>query len=364
MTTKKITERRSAKTSRGPSGRVQTVLGPIEPEQLGITHTHEHLLIDLMCYFQMPEEASNRWYVDAPVTMDILGNMAKHSLYNRDNVQLLDEKFAIEEILKYKYAGGNSLVDATSIGIARDPLALTRIARATGLNIIMGASHYTPVSYPTDMDRRTEQQIADQIIRDVTVGVGDTGVKAGVIGEIGNFWPTTENTRKVLRASAHAAMETGAPILIHPGFHDDSPGHILNDLMEAGMDPKRTIIGHLDLISDMNAVRDIAESGVMLEYDRFGWEDTMWGEIAGQTIIIPSDVERMQRFEQLIEWGFGDRLLMAHDVCLKTDNTRYGGKGYAHILENIVPRMRKRGFTEKQIQAILVDNPRKALTFK
>ncbi|MBM3945468.1 MAG: hypothetical protein FJ317_08295 [SAR202 cluster bacterium] len=364
MTTRKAAARGGKSAGKGKmAGKIQTVLGPIEPDQLGITLTHEHLVIDMKCYREIPDDASSRWYWDKPLTIDILGNMARQAFRNKDTLELLDVNFAIQEVLKYRYAGGNSLVDATSIGIGRDPLALTRISRATGLNIIMGASYYTPVSYPADIGSRTEQQITDQIIRDVTVGVGDTGVKSGVIGEIGNFWPTNENTRKILRASAHAAMETGAPILIHPGFHPDSPAHILNDLMEAGMDPKRVIIGHLDIIDSMDAIRDIAEMGVMLEHDRFGWEDSQWGDIAGQTIVIPSDVQRMERYEQLIEWGFLDRLLVAQDVCMKTDTTAYGGKGYAHIVENIVPRMRKRGFTEKQIQTILVDNPKKILTF-
>lgn len=344
-------------------GKVQTVLGPIEPDALGITHTHEHLLLDLRCYFDMPEEASSRWYIDQPITMELLGSMSLHGFHNNDQLTLLDTNFAIQEILKYRYAGGDSLVDATSIGIGRDPLALTRISRATGLNIIMGASHYVPVSHPADMDSRTEQQITDQIIHDVTVGVGDTQVRSGVIGEIGNFWPTTENTRKILRASAHAAMETGAPILIHPGFHDDSPAHIMNDLLEAGMDPKRVIIGHLDLIGDINKIREIGEMGAMLEHDRFGQEDTNLPAIGDQSVEIISDVQRMQRFEQLVEWGLLDKILMAHDICLKTDTTAYGGKGSAHILENIVPRMRKRGWTQEQIDTILVDNPKKILTF-
>ena len=237
-----------AKGKSNIAGKVQTVLGPINPDQLGITHTHEHLLIDMKCYREIPEEATSRWYWDQPLTMELLGSIAKHAFQNKDTLELLDTKAVIDEVLKFRYAGGDSVVDATSMGIARDPLALTRISRATGLNIIMGASFYTPVSYPADIDSRTEQQITDNIVRDITVGVGDTGVKSGIIGEIGNFWPTNENTRKILRASAHAAIETGAPILIHPGFHPDSPAHILNDLMEAGMDPKRIIIGHLDVI--------------------------------------------------------------------------------------------------------------------
>ncbi len=351
------------------TGKIQTVLGLIEPEELGITSTHEHFLVDLLCYFTEPEEASERWYVDAPVTMDITGGIfgsgrLSRLTSNKDNLRLIDEGAATQEILKYRYAGGDSIVDVTSMGIGRDPLALARMSRATGLNVVMGASHYVPASYPDDIDSRTEQAITDYIIRDITVGVGDTRIRSGIIGEIGNFWPTNENTRKILRASVHAAVETGAPILIHPGFHPDSPMHIMNDLIEAGADPTRVIMGHLELINDLAPIREVAETGANLEYDRFGWEDTMIQTGPFEDIGFQSDAQRLDTMVQLMEWGYEDRLVVAHDICFKTDWTAYGGKGSAHILENIVPRMRQRGFSEANINSILVENPRRILTFQ
>ena len=341
------------------AGRIQTVLGTIDPSELGITLTHEHLLIDLMCYFEMPEEASEREWIDAKVTMDRLGGVMRRLGHFPHVMQLFDTDEAIREALKYKHAGGNSLMDTTSVGLARDPLALARISRATGLNVIMGSSYYVPVSYPEDMDTKSEQSITDEIIRDITVGVGDTGVRSGFIGEIGNFWPTNPNTIKVLQASAHAALETGAVVLIHPGFDPDSPPAIIETLTGAGLDPSRIIMGHLDLVPhDFAWLKDLAQSGCYMELDLFGMEDTM------APLPISSDVESMENIEYAISEGFGGKILVAHDVCTKMQYTKYGGKGYAHILENIVPRMRKRGFTEESIQSILVDNPKNAVTFK
>ena len=351
-------------TTNNARGKVQTVLGPVEPGDLGITLTHEHLLIDLECYFEPPEEASGRAWIHAPVTMDRLGGLGRRFAYNLDNMKLLDVQTAIEEVNHYTYGGGNALVDATSIGIARDPLALTRISRATGLHVIMGASHYVPLSHPPDMDTRTEQTIADEIIRDVTVGVGDTGVKAGIIGEIGNFWPTSENERKVLRASVHAQQETGAPILIHVGFHLDSPPAIMQTLLEAGADPQRIIMGHLDMFGDDDWLKSLADSGCYIEYDGFGGEDTSLSPLAGQEVELRNDVQRMRSLELLIERGFGDKIVIAHDVCTKHQYVRYGGKSFGHILDNIVPRMRKRGWGDAEINAILVENPRNVLTLK
>ncbi len=344
------------------SGKVQTVTGLIGPDELGMTSMHEHVLIDLRCYFEMPGEASERWYVDAPFTMDIRGNIGKRWWYNSDVNLLLDEITQREELRKWYLAGGGSVVDTTSIGIARDPLALARISRATGVNIVMGASYYVPPSYPPDMDDRSEQEIAESIVRDLTVGVKDTGIKAGIIGEVGNFWPTNETSRKILRASAQASKETGAAITIHPGFHDDALMHHLNDLMEGGADPSRIVMGHLDTLG-MDAIREAAETGAYLQYDTFAFEDTIWGEVAGQWTPVPTDVQRMERIEQLIEWGYEDRVLIAHDVCFKYMLTRYGGKGYSHIIDSIVPRMRRRGFSQDSIDNILIENPARVLTF-
>ena len=124
-------------------------------------------------------------------------------------------------------------------------------------------------------------------------------------------------------------------------------------------------MGHLDsFIDDMDLIRRIAETGCFLEYDVFGTEDTVWGFVAHQEVGMASDVQRLQALEAIIEMGYLDRIVIAQDNCFKTHWTRYGGTGYAHILENILPRMRKRGFTEAQIHTILVDNPARAFAFK
>ena len=345
------------------AGKVQTVLGPIEPEQLGITLAHEHLLLDLTCFFKVPEAASEREWIDAPVSIERRGTILARWAYNRDSMGLLDERVAIEEVSRYKYAGGQSLVEATSIGIARDPLALARISRATGLNIVMGASHYVPLAHPADMDKRSEDSIFERIVRDVTVGVGDTGVRSGIIGEVGNLWPITENERKVLRASARAQKETGASILIHPGAHPDSPLFIMKELVKAGADPERVVLGHLDVFNDKAWAKRLAETGCCLEWDNFGIEDTNTGPVAHQQIELMSDVQRMDMIQYLIGEGYGGKIVVSQDVCFKFSLGRYGGKPYNHIMENIVPRMRKRGFTEKHINDILVENPKRILTF-
>ena len=185
----------------------------------------------------------------------------------------------------------------------------------------------------------------------------------GVIGEIGCMAPLDANVTKVLRASARASVRTGAPITIHPGFAETSPAEILDVLIEAGADTSQIIMGHIGpVVKDPGALRDLASSGCYIQHDLFGYESTnheYLGRIGGQI----SDAQRIERLEHLIEHGHEDQLLVAQDRCSLIHLERYGGPGYAHILEGIVPRMKKRGFSQDLVDKILIGNPAKALAF-
>ena len=143
-----IVKGNSTMSSWNATGKIQTVLGLIDPTQLGITLTHEHLLIDLTAVFQPPTESSAREQYYAALTPESLGKVRHYGEVNHSNYQVLNVDTAIAEASLYKQFGGASIVDATSIGIARDPTGLARIARATGLNVIMGASFYVSPAHP------------------------------------------------------------------------------------------------------------------------------------------------------------------------------------------------------------------------
>ena len=342
-------------------GQAQTVLGVVQPEELGPTMTHEHLLIDFLCMFTPPIEASERFKAFEPVTLRKLGWVRYNSFSNKDNLEVLDADTAVSEALLYKKAGGRTIVDATTIGIGRDPLALARIARATGLNIVMGAGYYVEASHPDDMDERTVDELTRQLIDEVTVGVDDTGVKAGIIGELGCMWPATENEQKVLVAAARAQQETGAAILIHTGRNPQAPFEILDVLAAAGADLGRVIMGHLDrTIFDVGELKELAQRGCYLEYDLFGLESSYYplGDMD-----MPSDAQRLGFIRRLIDEGYAERIVVWHDIYSKHRLVSYGGHGYGHFLQNIVPRMRNKGFARKHIDAITVGNPRRVLTF-
>lgn len=343
-----------------PAGLAQTVLGTVQPATLGRTTTHEHLLIEFGCMFIPQSDDGDRIKAQQPVSIENLGWVRYNPFRNHDNLQLSDEDTAISEALLYKEAGGGTIVDATTIGIGRNPQALERIARATGLNVIMGAGYYVDMVHPDTMDEKTEDDLATEMIADIQIGVGDTGVRAGIIGELGCSWPLTNNERKVLRAGAAAHRETGVAILIHPGRNEKAPFEILNVLAEAGADTGRVVMGHIDrTIHDIDIVLELAQQGCYLEYDLFGWEASLY---PFSNLDMPNDAQRIAWVKTLLDKGYSDRIVLAHDTFGKHAMTKYGGYGYAHILKNIAPRFREQGVTQADLDSMLIANPASILT--
>ena len=150
------------------SGQVQTVLGSIGAEEIGVTLPHEHLLIDFEVMFVEPTAPRDKERSREPVSLANLGWVRQNFNANLDNLRLTDEQVARDEILLFKDAGGRTVVDPTPRTLARDPLALARIARATGLHVVMGAGYYVAASHPPHMDRLTVDELAREMISDIT----------------------------------------------------------------------------------------------------------------------------------------------------------------------------------------------------
>ncbi len=338
------------------------MLGPIEPAKVGVTLTHEHLLIDFTTVLTPPAEASQRKLMNEKVSFKNIGWVRYNWTSNVDNLQILDEEISTWEAKEYYNAGGTTIVDVTSIGLARDPLALVRISRATGLNVVMGAGHYIDRTHPDGFDGLSVDEIAKTIVHDVDDGVGNTGVRAGIIGEIGCSWPWTDAERRSVHAGVIAQRETGAPLLIHPGRNDRAPLEILNAIDEWGGDLGRTVMGHVErTIYDRGILKEVAATGAYMNFDLFG-HDSSYYPFAPESYM-PGDHQRIDQIEYLMSESKADRVLLAHDICSKHRLKTYGGHGWDHILTRVVPRMRHRGFTEEQIRMILVDNPTRMLAF-
>jgi phosphotriesterase-related protein len=340
---------------------VQTVLGLVPPEALGHTQTHEHLLIDFR--FTLPPDLAGlpeaeRHAIGEKVH---LGNLAwiRRNVMNADNLHFLDAGDAIDEVRLYRAAGGGTLVDMTAADTGRDPAGLKEISQSTGVHVVMGAGYYRAASHPPSIHDASVSQIAERITQDVLEGADGTDIKSGIIGEIGADWPSHPDEEKVLHAAAAAQAATGVPLVVIPGHSPEAPLATMKMVHAAGADPQRTIAGHLDLkLSTVEPLLELAATGCYLAFDFFGHEET---RTRGGGIKTANDPSRIDLLVALIEAGYARQLLISSDVYLKTRLKKYGGDGYAHILDNVIPLMRDKGMSDGEIRILTIENPMRAL---
>lgn len=343
------------------SGKVMTVTGPIAAADLGTTLMHEHILNDCRCWWHAPKTPERQYLAEGFVCIEILGELRQDPFVNKHNITLDDEPLAIAELRDFAKAGGHSVVEPTCAGIGRDPRALQRISRASGLNIVMGAGYYLASSHPAKVAGMTVDEIADEIVQEANVGVDGTDIRIGLIGEIGVSSDFTSEEEKSLRAAAQAQARTGLPLMVHlPGWF--RLGHkVLDIVSDEGAELRHTVLCHMNPSHDDIAYQsELAARGAFIEYDMIGMDFFY----ADQQVQCPSDEEAARAIIKLVERGHIDRILLSHDVFLKMMLTRYGGNGYAYILKHFLPRLKRHGLVDAQLDRLMRDNPRSVFEAK
>ena len=311
-----------------PSAHVQTVLGPVDPATLGFTLPHEHTQIALW-------HIQNRW----------------------DYWQLTrDEPVILAELERFRSAGGGTLVDLTLPGVGRDPVWLANLARASSLHLVMGGGWYRNAYYPAEVriDQRSVDDLADELVGEVTDGVGETGISPGIFGEIGTDKPwLAPAEERVHRAVARAARRTGLAISTHAVMSDVGLAQ-LRLFEEEGADLSRVVIGHADSYPLLDHYLEIIRRGASLEFDFLGMSFTPT-ERHGEGRVV-------DLLCALLERGHADRVLLSQDICHDSQLKHYEGNGYVYLTETFLPRLRKAGVSEPEIEAMTVANPRRLLT--
>ncbi|WP_156290961.1 phosphotriesterase family protein [Oceanobacillus salinisoli] len=336
---------------------VETVQGKLSVEDLGITLMHEHLFVDRSRLWEDPIGPKRR-FAQSPVQMNMLGQLRLDPYGNYDNALMDDIDLATEEASYFYNRGGATIVDVTNIGIGRDPWALYKVSRRTNLNIIMGSGFYLEPTMPERIKSMTVDEVREEIVQDLTVGVNGTGIKAGIIGEIGVGPDMTDLEMKVLKGAARAQKDTGKILTIHTPGWEKHCHKILDVVEKEGANLEKTILDHMNpSMEDMEYQLALAKRGCYLEYDMIGIE-VMFPE--GQS---PSDEDNANAIVHLLEKGIGNQLLLSQDIFLKMFLKKYGGYGYSHILENFVPRLKSKGVSDSEINQILVENPKRCFSW-
>jgi phosphotriesterase-related protein len=347
-------------------GRVQTVRGLVEPHEVGIASTHEHLLMDMIGdrpFAALPTDPRERVIALEPVALDNLWWVRQNYTRSRANVRLDEPDVAAAELRRFAAVGGRTIVDATPSDLGRSPPDLVKLSAASDVHIVMGAGHYVASAHPSNLAGETDAEICDRLIREVLSGADGTGIRSGVIGEIGCSWPLHPIEERVLRAAGRAQRETGVSIIVHTGRDAGAPLNHWRFLEHLGVPPDRVVLGHLERrLTPGPKLRELASTGCFLALDCFGLEPWLAPETANMPM--PCDLERIDMLLWLADAGFLSQVTIAQDIAMKHRLARYGGHGYDHIIRNIAPLLSARGLGEAGVEQILVETPRRILTIE
>ena len=334
---------------------VQTVLGPIDPDDLGVTLAHEHLWMDSSPLFAVHgyrATAAGTW--DSAAAAEARWNPGSHP----DNYRLTDVAAAVEELAPFVRAGGRSLVELTPPSLGRDPIRVREISERAGVHVVLGAGQYLEAVHEPWVADATERTISDRLLHEVRDGIDASGVRPGIFGEIGTSDPVSPGERRVLRAVAAAAAESGLAISVHLHPWGCEGPAVLDELERAGADPERVILGHVNTAFDRpDILRALMDRGATLGFDLFGFDHSLLG--TGRWP--PSDRDVAMRIATLIDEGYTERLVLGQDVGVRTRLRRWGGWGYAHLLEHVVPLLGELGVDDLAIRTMLVSNPARLL---
>ena len=306
------------------AGSVMTVDGPVAPSALGMTLPHEHLYI-------------NQWHIPERFDYPLLTD---------------DDDILADEIARFRAAGGATIVDATTPDAGRQPARLAAIADRTGIQVVMACGWYrAPYYRPEDrIERRSVRDLAADLVREIREGEAATGIRPGLIGEIGaeKGWvsPIEERTH---RAAGQAQAATGLPLLTHSVYGDVGLDQLALFELE-GADPGRVAIGHADTTLDLGYLLRIVGRGALVMFDSFM-------DMRGR-----QEERAIGLVRELVERGHLDRILLSLDVCRTAHLTFGGGGGFGYLAGVVVPRLRAAGLDDAALEALTIDNPQRWLT--
>ena len=333
---------------------IESVLGPIKESELGVCSSHEHIFIDMRGCVDITGN-------EPPIFYEKLTGEKRAEVFSDpyailDNALLENIDDAVAEMNYFKAHGGNTVVDCTLDEIGRDPIALREVAKKSGVNIIVGCGHYYHKAHHPFVKAAKVEELCEEMRRDILVGIGDTDIKAGLIGEIGTSAIMSDDEKKVLHAAGIVGAETGKAIHVHTDLYTENGFEIIDILTGAGASPEKICIDHVDVLLRPDYMRALLDRGAYIEFDNFGKEFYVSKERR-----FAYDLERIAILKELIDEGYAAKILICNDICLKTMWKKYGGTGYAHILRTVKQMALDAGISEEVYTSILTDNVRRFL---
>ena len=315
-------------------GKVNTVLGPIATEALGITAVHEHI------GFGLPGcDLDTQWWNKPEEAFDV----------------------TVQKLRRFREHGGKTFVDCTGIGNGRDVEYFQVLSRKTGVNIIAVTGFVAGDSALPYFRNKSVEYLTDLFIHEITVGIDGTSAKAGAIKVgVSRGGKLSELDQRIYHAGARAALQTGVPIITHLCVDAETAIAIFD---EEGLPLDRVLMGHADVGADVDESRDtmIAELGGWVGFDTIGYDS----ELEGSPYWSSPRQDRVDHFLRFLDKGFVERALISADAnCCALGWPGLKGHSVNYLFEEFLPDLRKAGVSEDIFEQLLVHNPSKILTMQ
>ena len=339
---------------------VTTLMGEVDKSVLGVVLPHEHSCFGVSEFLTKYDDWEMEQTFNSKVSLENLGLLTRNPYAVRDNNIMDCPDVLIDEIFQFKKAGGGTWVDLSGRRnrFSRNIRFTYEIALKTGLHVVAGTGYGLDQNMGRLVDTGTLQDLVDQMMTDITVGIDGTPLRAGVIGEVGTGKVITEREKKALEAACIVQKQTGVGMQIHAYLYNREGLNVVDFVKKQGVDLQKVCINHVDVQLDMEYIYKLLDQGVYIEFDNLGKEfycdarlrNWLEGRFA-------YDFERTKALKELVDRGYVNQILLSSDLCLKSMMHKFGGWGYDHLLTNFYPMMLDCGITKDQAMTMMVDNP-------
>lgn len=277
------------------------------------------------------------------ITIDLSG------IKNDEDCRLDCFEESQKELCRLYELGVRRILDVTNIGMGRNSNYCRLMEENTGIQILSATGFYKEPFLPEFVYTMSVRELAGLAIKEISEGMENTGIKASVIGEFGTSKDTfTEMERKVFDSMALAAVQTGAVVTTHTTLGTMALEQA-EYLKAEGIKPENIIIGHLDLSQNPETIISVLKEGVNIGFDTVGKNNYC------------PDTFRAQMLKRIAKEGYLDQVVLSMDITRKSHLKKWGGPGYAYLIETFLPMLQEYGLSEKQIQQLMIDNPNRIL---
>ena len=359
---------------------IMTVLGAIRSDSLGLTSMHEHIVYDGSIYRKrwvksLPPEDKLPVKANDKLTLDNIYYLRHNFILCWDAVSMHDEESMVAELADFKASGGSAIVDMSVPGLRSDIEAIRRISEKSGVHVVATTGLYSEDSWPDKFKSMSIHEYAQYLLEEARTGIEGTDIKAGHL-KVAIEDGVTEQGEKLLRAIARVSNDTGLSASIHHGIGmpPEQVREVVKILLDAGMDPQRILMCHMQnhltsmdletLIRDPEARKlnldfnkELLDQGLMIGHDCFGHDyhllDIGWYSPPEWMLVVAT--------AELCQAGYAGQIALATDRYLKILTRRFGGGGYCHLTNAVLPQLRMAGVSEEQIEQMTVKNPARLL---